>query len=77
MYKVGEDDIAYQEEFSIKSDYYPDNIIFNNVNSYIAISLVLVVTLTDNTNTSTSSCIEIYENKDSWKTTTQNGKKEY
>ncbi len=74
---MGDDEISYQEEFSIKSDYYPDNIIFNNVNNYIAISLVLAVTLTDNTNPSTSSCIEIYEYKDSWKTATQNSKKEY
>ncbi len=68
---MGEDNISYLEEFSIKSDYYPDNIIFNSTNTYIAISLVL--SLTDHTNTASS--IEIFEYKELSKTATQNAKK--
>lgn len=53
------------EEFSIKNDYYPDNIVFSSANNYLALSLMQITSHSEGTTnpsnlSMTGSCVEVY-----------------
>lgn len=75
VYILKDNSLQYFETFSVKSDYYPDNIAFCSTNNnLLAVSLVLNTHMTEyNNNTVTNNmsaltspvgtCIEVYEYK--------------